>query len=84
MTRKEQIEQAAIAIAKKHDYPWDTGSIAKGFRLGAEWADKTFLLEKACEWLKGFMECSPLFEYQVTREEMSETINDFRKAMVEE
>ena len=35
-------------------------------------------IDKAEKWLHGFMECSPLFEYQVSESEQKETIEDFR------
>jgi len=41
------------------------------------------LIEKVCEWLHGFMECSNLFEYEVSESEQKEVINDFKKAMEE-
>ena len=53
-----------------------------GFVAGAEWADKT-MLDKACEWIRDFMEYSNLFEYQNSEETIQETIKDFRKAMKE-
>lgn len=38
-------------------------------------------IEKACEWLQGFMECSSLFEYEVSESEKKKVIEDFKKYM---
>jgi len=43
-------EQKALKIVKQYDYPWDTGSIFKGYVQGYDQAMQD-LLEKACEWL---------------------------------
>lgn len=38
-------------------------------------------MDAAEEWLKGFMECSPLFEYQVSEEEANKVVKRFRAYM---
>ena len=41
------------------------------------------MIDKACEWLQGFMEYSNLFEYEVSESEQNKVINDFKQAMEE-
>ena len=41
------------------------------------------VIDKACKWLQGFMECSNLFEYEVSESEQKEVINDFKQIMEE-
>lgn len=41
------------------------------------------LIDRACEWIRGFMECSNLFEYEVSESEQKEVINDFKQIMEE-
>lgn len=75
-SRKVERQQAAI-----NQFPhWAERRV--GFIAGAEWGDKT-MLDKACEWIRDFMEYSNLFEYQNSEETIQETIKDFRKAMKE-
>ena len=45
---------------------------------------KQQLIEKFCEWLQGFMECSNLFEYEVPESEQKKVINDFKQSMKEQ
>ena len=60
-------------------YPWLTPDQA---RRAVEIAREE-TIEKACEWIENFLECSTLIEYQVTPDEIEKQINDFRKAMEE-
>lgn len=51
MTRREEIEQAAMQVGGVHP-DWDTLECFRvGYKEGAKWADKT-MIEKACEWAK--------------------------------
>lgn len=47
MTRKEEINQAAIECCGAEE-EWQPDRML--FAMGAEWADKT-IIDKACEWL---------------------------------
>ena len=38
-------------------------------------------IEQTCEWLRGFMECSPLFEYQCSEEEITKTLKSYETHM---
>lgn len=38
-------------------------------------------MNAAEEWLRGFMECSPLFEYQVSEEEANKVVKRFHAYM---
>ena len=50
MSRRKEIEQAAMQVGGVHP-DWDVLECFRvGFKEGAKWADKT-MLEKACEWL---------------------------------
>ena len=46
-----------------------------------EYVRKDAFIEKAAEWLQGFMEFSSLFEYEVSESEKKTVIEDFRKYM---
>lgn len=51
MTRREEIEQAAMQVGGVHP-DWDALECFRvGYKEGAKWADKT-MIEKACEWAK--------------------------------
>lgn len=70
MTREEQIENEANRVSYNSDEYYS-------FIQGAEWADET-MIDKACEWLDkvntdNYMD-SGIFQ-------MSELINDLKKAM---
>lgn len=45
--------------------------------------EKRKTIDKSIEWIRGFMECSPLFEYQNTESEIRDTIGDYKKNMEE-
>lgn len=50
MTRREEIEQAAMQVGGVHP-DWDALECFRvGYKEGAKWADKT-MIEKACDWL---------------------------------
>lgn len=51
MTRKEEIEKAAMQVAGVHPNWSNLDCFRMGFREGAKFADKT-MLDRACEWLK--------------------------------
>lgn len=70
MTRKEEIEKAAMQVSGVHPAWSNLGCFRIGFKEGAKFADKT-MLDRACKWLKdgGYFVNS------------NETIEDFRKAM---
>ena len=82
MTRREEIEQAAMQVGGVHP-DWDALECFRvGYKEGAKWADKT-MIEKACEWLKLNAE-----DYVVTCNDKGELdseglLMDFRKAMEE-
>ena len=55
LERAKEIDNNAVDYATKHDYPWETGSLAKGFRAGAKWSDEhprkgLVDINKACEF----------------------------------
>ena len=51
MTRREEIEQAAMQVGGVHP-DWDALECFRvGYKEGAKWADKT-MIDKACEWAK--------------------------------
>ena len=51
MTRREEIEKAAMQVGGVHP-GWDALECFRvGYKEGAKWADKT-MIDKACEWLK--------------------------------
>lgn len=51
MTRREEIEQAAMQIGGVHP-DWDALECFRvGYKEGAKWADKT-MIDKAINWLK--------------------------------
>jgi len=66
-------EQKALEIVKQYDYPWDTGSIFKGYVQGYDQAMQDFL-DKACEWLSKQPMSRPMFW----------TVEDFKNYMEEE
>ena len=75
MSREEEIMQEANArYIVSHPFV----DIAKdSFIEGAKWADET-MIDKACEWLKGYL------SYEGINEDWSEIlITNFRKAMEE-
>ena len=50
MTRRKEIEQAAMQVGGVHP-DWDALECFRvGYKEGAKWADKT-MIEKACDWL---------------------------------
>lgn len=51
MTRKEEIEKAAMQVAGVHPDWSNLDCFRMGFKEGAKYADKT-MLDRACEWLK--------------------------------
>ena len=51
MTRKEEIEKAAMQVAGVHPDWSKFECFRMGFREGAKFADKT-MLDRACEWLR--------------------------------
>ena len=57
---------------------WQTDPNSKRY---VEYTRTDAFIEKACEWLKGFMECSNLFEYQVSKSESEEVIANFKNYM---
>ena len=50
MTRKKEIEKAAMQVAGVHPDWSNIECFRMGFREGAKYADKT-MLDRACEWL---------------------------------
>ena len=60
-----------------------TWCMDKIFDKDIEYARTDAFIEKACEWLQGFMECSSLFEYEVPESEKMKVIENFKKAMEE-
>lgn len=51
MTRREEIEQAAMQVGGVHP-DWDALECFRvGYKEGAKWADKT-MIQKAGEWVK--------------------------------
>lgn len=51
MTRREEIEHAAMQVGGVHP-DWDALECFRvGYKEGAKWADKT-MIDKACEWAK--------------------------------
>ena len=53
MTRQEEIEQAALNYAHRHDDDFVYGE-SEAFIAGAKWADRT-MIRRACKWLKSHM-----------------------------
>lgn len=51
MTRKEEIEKAAMQVVGVHPNWSNLDCFRMGFKEGAKFADKT-MLDRACEWLK--------------------------------
>lgn len=75
MARKEFIDKAAREFAKKSIQ--DKGIAYLEFIEASEWADRT-MIDKACEWLRGYL------SYEGINEAWSEIlITNFRKAMEE-
>lgn len=89
MTREEEIRKAASSYIQSDAVAPEEMYLAFGdFINGAKWADEhpkkgLVGIDRVCEWIRGFMEYSPLFEYQCSEEEIKETISKFRKAMEE-
>lgn len=77
MTRKEEIIQTAINKNPRF------AERRIGFIAGAEWADKT-LTEKACAWLKAFLESHNIYSYALGCNPINDAVlTGFRKAMEE-
>lgn len=78
MTRREEIEQAAMQIGGVHPDWSALECFQMGYKEGAKWADKT-MIEKACEWIIENMPhyVSKDYTYEV------DMADDFRKAMEE-
>ena len=73
MTRREEIEQAAMQVGGVHP-DWDVLECFRvGYKEGARWADKT-MIDKACEWLM-------LYGCEYATEEVM--VEHFKKAMEE-
>lgn len=51
MTRKEEIEKAAMQVAGVHPDWSNLDCFRMGFKEGVKYADRT-MLDRACEWLK--------------------------------
>ena len=68
-----------IYIDVSLDSAW--GMSQRSYVNEVEYTRTDAFIEKAEEWLHGFMECSHLFEYQVSESEQKETIEDFKKYM---
>ena len=87
MTRREEIEQAAMQVGGVHP-DWDALECFRvGYKEGAKWADKT-MIDKACEWLKKwtYQDClgvSPIARLKVGFSSVKELIEDFKRAMEE-
>ena len=96
MTRREEIEQAAMQVGGVHP-DWDALECFRvGYKEGANWADKT-MIEKACEWITEhidipyegeFIDDSPVasdyVEYLSKRLEYAKAVADaFKQAMEE-
>lgn len=92
----EELEKAAEEYAyinwESDDYhkgaaeglPFDAiGHTEKCFKAGAQW-DRERAGNKAIAWLNGFLEDSPLIEYQVSSDDKNKVIKDFRKALEED
>lgn len=60
-------------IDKYHRIPTMLDAIEYGMEL-----KKDEIIEKTCEWLCGFMEYSPLFEYECSEEEIKKTLTQFK------
>lgn len=82
MTRREEIEKAAMQVGGVHP-DWDALECFRvGYKEGAQWADKT-MIEKACKWLINidfddfyFRDCDESFNNDLF-------VDAFRKAMEE-
>ena len=87
MTREEEIRQASIEYTIGNRPMCIGGGVFseivdelnrnKSFEEGAKWADKT-MIDKACEWLDKVNTDNYI---DIGFFQMSELINDFRKAM---
>lgn len=82
MTRREEIEKAAMQVGGVHP-DWDALECFRvGYKEGAKWADKT-MIDKACEWLKENIWVYINYEGCSGEELENDVIEDFRKAMEE-
>ena len=73
MTRREEIEHAAMQVGGVHP-DWDAlECFQMGYKEGAKWADRT-MIEKATQWL---------FENVFYYPDESDNVELFRKAMEE-
>lgn len=73
MTRKEEIEKAAMQVAGIHPDWSKLDCFRMGFREGAKFADKT-MLDRTCEWLS-------IYYPNIYRMEIVEFITAFEQAM---
>ena len=80
MTRREEIEQAAMQVGGVHP-DWDVLECFRiGYKEGAKWADKT-MIDKACECIIKLHNWPTQYEEFARFQE--EFITAFRKAMEE-
>ena len=81
MKAKEAPEKLYIDFRDRAESTWRCAYTEKALANDIEYVRKDAFIEKACEWLQGFMECSSLFEYEVSESEKKKVIEDFEKYM---
>ena len=79
MTRREEIEQAAMQVGGVHP-DWDALECFRvGYKEGAKMADKT-MIEKACKWMEENLRA---VHPRTGKEVCIVNLNSFREAMEE-
>ena len=77
----EDLEEAAKEYAKaKHQNEALIDIVSMDFKAGAQWQKKR-TINKDVEYLKNFLDNSPLIEYQVSSDDKERISEDLRKAL---